>query len=477
MSTVRTPQTLLTARALDKAKPRDADWFLWDRGNGAVRGFGCRVYPSGRKQFVVQYSLGPRGAAKTYRFELGDYPQTSVDVARGEAGEKKRSAREALRRKAPDLDPAVQRAAQREEARNRKDDERRERIAPTVADLVPRFMKARKRQLKPRTYEEWTRLLEREVIEGDPLGRLKVAEVTTAHLEAWHEARADRPVLANHGVSLLGTMFRFAARKGLRGAPVVTAEIERHRVKRARRRLLAPDEYTALGAALTKAEREGLPVAPSLAKHSVRRKKERAAKPGSRGPYKREAPPAPPLPASPFAVAAIRFLALSGWRRDEALSLRRDAVDTARRVAILDDSKSGRSARPLGPAALAVLASVPVIEGSPYFFPGLDSESHLTPPKRIWTAARHAAGVTVTLHGLRHAFTTVARELGYGDHVIARLVGHVLQGMTSRYGDVPEATVAEAADRVSALIAARLAGKTSPVLSIDRARKRRQARA
>lgn len=71
----------------------------------------------------------------------------------------------------------------------------------------------------------------------------------------------------------------------------------------------------------------------------------------------------------------------------------------------------------------------------------------------------------------------MARELGYGEHVIARLVGHLLQGMTSRYGDVPEATVVEAADRVSALIAARLAGKASPVLSIDRARKRRQERA
>jgi integrase len=467
---------LLTARAIDHAKPRASDWFLWDHGNGAVRGFGCRIYPSGRKQFVVQYSLGPRGAAKTYRFELGDYPGTNVDVARGEAGEKKRSAREALRRKAPDLDPAVQRAAQREQALGRKEEERRQRLAPTVADLVPRFLKAGRRRLKPKTLVEWERFLAREVVDGDPLGVCKVDEVTAAHLETWHEARADRPVLANNGLAVLRLLFKYAAKQRLRTAAIDTREITRHRVQRKRKRLLAPDEYTALGKALTVAEHEGLPVPPSLAKHDARLVAKRATALGARGPYQRHAPPVGPTAANPFAVAAIRFLALSGWRREEALSLRRDAVDTARRVAILDDSKTGRSARPLGPAALAVLAAVPVIEGSPYFFPGLTADSHLTPPKRLWTAVRYAAGVSVTLHGLRHAFTTVARELGYGDHVIARLVGHVLQGMTSRYGDVPEATVSEAADRVSALIAARLDGSTSPVVSLDAARHRRDKR-
>ena len=75
----------------------------------------------------------------------------------------------------------------------------------------------------------------------------------------------------------------------------------------------------------------------------------------------------------------------------------------------------------------------------------------------LWANVTHAAGLTITPHGLRHSFITVARALGSGDHVIAGLVGHSLGSMTSRYGLAPGDIVREAADKVSATIAARLA--------------------
>ena len=49
----------------------------------------------------------------------------------------------------------------------------------------------------------------------------------------------------------------------------------------------------------------------------------------------------------PAAVAAARFLALTGWRSGEALGLRRAEVDLARRTARLADTKTGLSIRPL----------------------------------------------------------------------------------------------------------------------------------
>ena len=55
------------------------------------------------------------------------------------------------------------------------------------------------------------------------------------------------------------------------------------------------------------------------------------------------------------AIAALQFLALSGWRSSEALTLRWRDVDSARRVATLSDTKSGRSTRPLSRAALDVM--------------------------------------------------------------------------------------------------------------------------
>lgn len=57
----------------------------------------------------------------------------------------------------------------------------------------------------------------------------------------------------------------------------------------------------------------------------------------------------------PAAVAEVWFLALTGWRSGEALGLRWAEVDFVRRTAILTDTKTGRSMRPLSRAAWDVL--------------------------------------------------------------------------------------------------------------------------
>ncbi len=51
------------------------------------------------------------------------------------------------------------------------------------------------------------------------------------------------------------------------------------------------------------------------------------------------------------AVAAARYLVLTGWRSGEALGLRWADVDLVRRTATLAGTKTGRSVRPLSNAA------------------------------------------------------------------------------------------------------------------------------
>lgn len=68
------------------------------------------------------------------------------------------------------------------------------------------------------------------------------------------------------------------------------------------------------------------------------------------------------------------FLILSGWREQEALTLKWSSVDLDRGVAVLADTKTKRSERPLGAAALDVLRSMPNVEGNLYVSRG--SPSH-----------------------------------------------------------------------------------------------------
>ena len=111
-------------------------------------------------------------------------------------------------------------------------------------------------------------------------------------------------------------MFKFAELQGLR--PVASnpcGSIEPY-PERSRERYLTSKELAALGAALATAERIRLSAPPKL------RRKPKSEKTAKHRPKSADKP----IPASPFAVAALRFLLLTGWRESEVLSLRWDAV-------------------------------------------------------------------------------------------------------------------------------------------------------
>jgi integrase len=71
----------------------------------------------------------------------------------------------------------------------------------------------------------------------------------------------------------------------------------------------------------------------------------------------------PVTPRQPVGAAVLRFLPLPGWREREALTLRWDEIDLARGLAMLADTKTGRSVRELGPPGLAVVGAVRAASG------------------------------------------------------------------------------------------------------------------
>ena len=123
---------------------------------------------------------------------------------------------------------------------------------------------------------------------------------------------------ATRTIGLLGSIFNFAVRSGLRMDNSVAGIIRFADGKRERR--LSDAEYRQLGEGTSKSEQI----------------------------------------IWPYAVSAIRFLAPDcGWRSGEALNLRWGNLDLERRVARLPDTKTGASVRLLSLAALQELQDLP----------------------------------------------------------------------------------------------------------------------
>ena len=65
----------LTKRGIEAMDPAEKDYFVWD---SELSGFGIRVFPSDRKQFVLQYRYG----RISRRIALGRFGAITPDHAR-----------------------------------------------------------------------------------------------------------------------------------------------------------------------------------------------------------------------------------------------------------------------------------------------------------------------------------------------------------------------------------------------------------
>jgi integrase len=240
---------------------------------------------------------------------------------------------------------------------------------------------------------------------------------------------------ASRAVGLLGGIFTYAMRRRMRPDNPVHGVLRFADGKLDRR--LADAEYVALGEALQKAEVAGI---------------------------------------WPPAIAAIRFLAFTGWRRNEALELRWEEVDLTRRTAKLLDTKTGRSMRPLSHAACEVLRQITVGSGG-LVFPATRGNGYLAGFKKMWPRITKLSGLSsdITPNVLRHSFISLADELGYSDATIGALVGHKGRTITSRYTHSADAVLLAAADDV-AKRTAELMGDAIPTSIVVQMPSKRTAR-
>ncbi len=171
----------------------------------------------------------------------------------------------------------------------------------------------------------------------------------------------------------------------------------------------------------------------------------------------------------PCAIAAARFLALTGWRSGEALKLRWSDLDLKQRIACLPDTKTGASVRVISRAAMDVLEELPrSVDG--LVFPSHDSRVMSGFPS-MFRKIVHFGGLPkeITPHVLRHSFASVAADLGFSELTIAALIGHRGGSITSRYTHQADTVLLAASAVVAAHIASLMVdGKQQTVSNVVR---------
>lgn len=413
--------TKLTKRVVDSLPVGAERAYVFD---AELPGFGIAVMPTGIRTFFAQYRTpgGRRGQKR--RVKIGRYGQLTVEEARA-------AARRLLADVVHGADPAAILRSKKTNA--------------TVRELGVDYLAYVADHRRPSTAKEYGRMWERHIL--PEFGPMLVESVTTAQISALHRRMRKTPYLANRVLALAGSFFAYSERQGVRPRHSnPTQDVEPYR-EQSRERFLTPAEVGRLGSALAQAEKVGLPPAPT-----------RRRKPAT-GPKAKHRPKSAgkPVPANPFAVAAIRFLLLTGFREKEALSLRWTDVDLSRRVAVLPETKTGKSVRRIGAAATELLDSLPRIKGSPYVFPGAKKGEHLVEINRVWYAVRLAANLEdVRLHDLRHSFASAIASAGGSLLMISNLLGHKLTSTTAKYAHLLSDPIQSTADATAEHLASLL---------------------
>lgn len=389
-------------KTVDALMTPPKDTFHWDED---LTGFGVKVTPAGKKIFVLQTRLNGRPR----RYTIGPYGAPwSPDMARIEA-------KRLMGLVSTGVDP--KRAA--DPSKNEK----------TIKQLAELYWKSVEGHKKPVTIDNERGLEERHI--RPLLGNRKVGELQRHDIQKFLSDIAagktavdlrSRPrgrvrvkggkASANRTHGLLSSMLSFAVEEKLI-AENPALGVKRFKLKK-HDRFLSASETERLGEALSTVEAEG---------------------------------------ASPYAIAAIKFLALSGCRKNEALTLQWSWLDFEHRLAKLPDSKTGQKILFLGANAIDFLRQLPRISGSDLVFPSAAGGLVPLSIQKIWQRVRTAADLKdVRLHDLRHNFASSGVASGQSLYIVGKLLGHSQPLTTQRYAHLASDPVHAAADHISETI-------------------------
>jgi integrase len=371
---------------------------LWWDDHPAATGFGVRSYAGGSKSFFVDYRLHGRHR----RYTIGPFPRWSAEAAREEAKKLRKA-----------IDQGVDPAG----------DKRTRRTAPTIADLVERYIAD---HLPGRTITGHRITDEKKMLAeiSDKLGKhTKVTEIHAGDITEMHKriTKSDRPVRANRILAVCSKMFSLALmpkagetlawRNAAQGNPCKGVK-KNH--EEAKERFFSQSELTAISDALIK--------------------------------YR-----------GPAAADCVRLIMLTGCRPSEAMKAQWSEFDAepgfwTKPSTHVKQRKTHKL--PLSPPAIELIDRLRKKRKADWVFPGDKRSEHLAALWHVWHFVRKEAGLgkDARLYDLRHTFASVGAGGGLSLPIIGRLLGHTQARTTQRYAHLGDDPLREAATKITTVI-------------------------
>lgn len=369
--------------------------------DATVKGFGIRVTAAGAKAFVVRYRR--RSDSRQRLFTIGSFPDWGTGAARDEAKRLKRQ-----------IDGGADPVGELEYHRG----------SPTIADLCDRFLTDYVPRKRPSTQDDYRQQVTVDILPA--LGRMKVAGVTHADVDAFHRRISARaPVHANCVLTLLSRMLSLAILWGWRTDNPAKG-IERNQ-ETPRQRYLTGAELARLTAALDELKDQG-------------------------------------------AANAVRLLLLTGARRGELLAARWTDINLDAGVWIKPGATTKQRTThrvPLSEAACQLLAGMKAQAGAGaewLFPPPRGCTPHRIDLDDAWRVLREAAGIAdVRQHDLRHTYASILASSGLSLPIIGQLLGHTKAQTTLRYAHLLDDPLRAATERAAAVITGKPAAAVVPI--------------
>lgn len=349
-----------TQSGIDKFKLEagKAEHIEFDDG---MPGFGLRIRAGDKAQhrtFIAQYKIG----SKHRRINLGDVRKVTLENARQEA-------KRIFGKVANGHDPANEKA------------ERRSAASHTLDATIARYLEAKAIELKPRSFVEVKRHLEKD---WQPLHNLAIASIGRANVAATLSAiaKAKGGVTANRARAALSAMFRWAIGEGLCDHNPVTGT-NRQEENGHRERSLSDSEVAKLWLA-----------APENDYGNI-----------------------------------VRLLLLTGCRREEIGSLKWSEVDLGTRIMTITKERTKNGMEhivPLPDAALSILQGIMRRADRDFVF-GIARDGGFSG----WSKSKVALDKVVAfkeewrLHDLRRTVRTGLGKLDVQPHVAEAVLNHL----------------------------------------------------